>query len=400
MASKESPVVPVTGFEVERREGDESALAATAGVAAVGREQAEIQAAFIMAARNPRIEADAYIRIVTACKRPGFAEGAQYLYPRGGKNIQGPSVRYAREAARCWGNIRYGYRITDKDEENTTLEGRALDLETNVEAMASTTFRNLIQRKQKTGETKWVQPDERDYRELVAKNGAIVVRNAILQIIPPDITEDAQRVVRDTMVKAAKGEIAQDRDATLRRLALAFREFGVTAEMVEGYLGHGLDIITAEELADLRGIYASISEKQAKREDFFDVGGAKSNGEVKMPKRTGEAAEKSTQAEAPDKGESATAPAKVATAAQAPGKNGTKAWKGKILKVDLQGPSKDGVTTYTIRGEGGMVFQTADPTFGQKATDLMGQPSEIEFETGGKGPAKIVALSVGEPGDH
>ena len=231
------------------------------------REQAEIQAAFIMAINNPRNEAKAFTKIQQACKRPGFAEGALYCYPRGGNKIEGPSVKLAREQARCWGNLRYGWRVTNRDSFSTTIEGYCLDLEANSRIEQTTTIENKIFRRGQG----WITPDERDYREMVSKAGAILVRNSILQILPPDITEESMRAAKETQVKAAKGELEQDHDAATRRLALAFRDLFVTVEMLEENLGHGIDIVTPEELTELRNIYTSIRAGQSKREDHFNL---------------------------------------------------------------------------------------------------------------------------------
>jgi len=267
------------GFAVEA-DTENTALARTAGAQMAGREMAEIQAAYVMAMRNPRNEGDCYGKIVRACERPTFAEGVRYVFPRGQTQVEGPSVKFARESARCWGNIQYGYRVTDATDERTTVEGWAVDLETNARVVASLTFKNLVQRK-RSGQTVWILPDERDYRELVAKNGAVAERNAILKMLPPDVIEDALRVARETLVKAAKGEIKQDKPATIRRLVAAFRDVGVTGEMIEAKLAHALDLITEEELADLRGIFAALRDGQAKREDYFELPGHDGRGDTR-----------------------------------------------------------------------------------------------------------------------
>src|SRR5262245_56131534 len=41
------------------------------------------------------------------------AEECHYSIPRGGKQIEGPSVRLAEVVASCWGNLRIGARIVD-----------------------------------------------------------------------------------------------------------------------------------------------------------------------------------------------------------------------------------------------------------------------------------------------
>lgn len=251
----------------------------TAAVAAATREQTEIQAAMVVAHRFPRQEETCFAKVVSSCKRPSFAECARYLYSRGGNKIEGPSVRLARECARIWGNIRYGYSVVDVVGDTTFLEGWAYDLESNTRVAVGVDFKRLIFRKGRDGAAgRWIEPDERDYRELVAKNGAIVSRNAVLQLLPPDLIEDAMGTIRGTVLAAAKGEIKQSREQAARRVVYAFREHGVTQEMIEGYLDHAISLITEEDVAELRGILTAITDGQARREEFFDLSGGKGDG--------------------------------------------------------------------------------------------------------------------------
>jgi len=245
----------------------------TAG--AVAREESEVKAAIVLARANQRDEMTAFKSIMTACKRPSFAKAAMYRFPRGNSEIVGPSVDLAREMARVWGNIRYGARIVTEDDTTVHIKGFAFALETNAYVEMEDKFRKLIQRKDKhTKETKWVQPDERDLRELVNRRGAILVRNAILQLIPPDVTEDAVLRAKETMRKAAAGEVKQDRQSAIRRLVGAFDGLGVSPAMLEGYLQHSLEIVTEKEIADLRSVWKSISDGNSRREDYFTLASA------------------------------------------------------------------------------------------------------------------------------
>lgn len=242
-----------------------------AGVAAaLVREEAEIKAAVYLARQNPRDENTAFARVMKSCRRPSFAEGAQYRFPRGGQTVKGPSVQLARELARCWGNVRYGHRVVSIDADTIHIKGYAFDLETNAYVEQEDKFARLVPRKGPGG-TKWVAPDERDLRELVNRRGAILVRNCLLQLLPPDLVEEAIREVESTLTAAAKGEIKQSRDETIRRLVVAFDLLGVTPEMLAAYLGHPLETITAEEIVDLRGVYTSIKEGNTKVQDHFDL---------------------------------------------------------------------------------------------------------------------------------
>lgn len=234
---------------------------------AVAREEAEIKAAIFLARQFPRDEFKAYNKIMKTCERPGFAEDAIYSFPRSGQTVKGPSVQMAREIARCWGNIRYGLRIVSVDEDMVHIRGYAYDLETNAHVEHEDKFEKLVYRKSQG----WVKPDERDLRELINRRGAILVRNAILQVIPSDVVDAAEEKAKETLRRAAQGEISQNREQAIRRLVKAFDGIGVTVEMLEAYLKHGLDAITADEIADLRAVYKSIQDGNSRREEYFDL---------------------------------------------------------------------------------------------------------------------------------
>ena len=69
---------------------------------------AEAQGKLVIAKRFPRDEVASFAKAMQACQRKGMAEKAFYAYPRSGQTIKGPTIRFAEELARCWGNIDYG----------------------------------------------------------------------------------------------------------------------------------------------------------------------------------------------------------------------------------------------------------------------------------------------------
>ncbi len=69
-----------------------------AAAAAAEAAKARIQSAYIMALQKPRNADDARDRILKACKRPAFAERVEFSKPVGGKQIKGPSIRFAELA--------------------------------------------------------------------------------------------------------------------------------------------------------------------------------------------------------------------------------------------------------------------------------------------------------------
>lgn len=231
----------------------------------VARATEETRDMILAAKRWPRDESAVFVRAMRACDRLGFAERAEYRFPRGGKDVTGASVYLARELARVWGNLRVGFEIVSMDEQWIHVRGFAVDLEANVTFEAHDKFRRLIQRKV-GGATKWVEPDERDATELVNRHGAKAMRNAILQVIPSDLVDDALTRCAKTVEKGPSNESREER---VKRLVLAFDGVGVTTAMLEAKLGHPLGQVTSTEIVELRGIFTSIKDGNTRREEHF-----------------------------------------------------------------------------------------------------------------------------------
>lgn len=246
------------------------------GTAAVtAREQHEIQAAIISAKKFPRDENACFLKTLKCFERPSVAEGATYNFRRGKGEVAGPSVQCAREIARCWGNLRYGFRVISDDGDKVQLKGFAFDLETNSFVEIEDLFAKKVQRKNRdTSVTEWVTPDERDLRELTNKRGAIAVRNALLQILPSDFVDAALKQAAETCRAVAAKDLKVSKEDTIRRLVVAFDEIGVSSEMLEKRLGHALSLITEDEIVDLKAVWKSIHDGNSTRDEQFDVKGA------------------------------------------------------------------------------------------------------------------------------
>ena len=80
------------------------------------------------------------------------------------------------------------------------------------------------------------------------------MRNCLLHLVPPDLVEDAIKAAKETLTSDA----AKDPDEARKRLIRAFQGLGVAVADLEVYLGHPLQQITPDEIADLRGVYKSI----------------------------------------------------------------------------------------------------------------------------------------------
>jgi len=279
----------------------EMANAEAGGLGVLARREAETKASLWLATQMPRDVNQCYSEIIRACERPLMASKAAYRYPRGGTQISGPSVYLAREMARIFGHIDDGVRIVSVTDSEIHVEGYAWDMQTNNRRTKEAKFRAMVQRKDKaSGQTRWVRPDDRDLRELIGKQGAICMRNAILELMPPDFIEAALDAAFATCEKAAHGEMKADRETTIRSLVVAFNRIGVTVPMIEEYLAHPMAQLTAKELTDLRGVYASIQDGNSEVSEHFGPK-AKATDAPKPP--AGEGEQKPSEPESPAQGQ-------------------------------------------------------------------------------------------------
>lgn len=232
---------------------------------AISQQQAmaryEIEGAIIIAKKYPRNEEAAYTGIIKACRRLSFAGDSMYTFPRGGEDIEGPSVYLAREMARLWGNIRYGFDVISDDDESRVLRAWAWDVQTNTRTSADASFKKLIFRR-KGG---WQTPDERDLRELTNRHAAFAVRNALLSLMPSDFIDDALNEARKTL----NGDAQNNPDEFRKKTLLAFDGLGVTADQLSQYLGKPIANATYKELTGLRGVWSSIKDGNSKWEEHL-----------------------------------------------------------------------------------------------------------------------------------
>lgn len=230
--------------------------------AEVSRAAQEVQAALVIAKKFPRDPNTAYTKIIESCKRLSLAQRAVYKYPRGGEVVTGPSIRLAEVLAQAYGNLDFGIRELERKNGASLAESYCWDMETNLRVTKQFEVPHEIQLK---GGKKKRLTDPRDVYEHVANNGARRLRACILGVIPGDIVESAVDQCKKTVAKG-DGEPLGDR---IRKMVAAFKEFGVSQEMIEEKLGHSVDLTTAEELVDLVAVYTALKDKQAKRSDFF-----------------------------------------------------------------------------------------------------------------------------------
>ena len=278
------PLVPQTAQEIT-----------VAVQTAMSREQHTLQAILTVAAFHDRNERVSFDRAMTACERPTLAKVAMYSFPRGKKKdakgnwvdnlITGPSVRLARELARCWGSIQIECpMIVEITEDEIHIRGVGLDLVSLNRIAMEDRFRALVQRRVGRGpdaKTEWVVPDERDRRELVNRHAAMLERNIALKLLPADVVQEAVARVGRTLLKAADDSLGskEKKETALKELEDEFRAVGVTRTMLEENIGRKWTDITPTQYANLQTIRQSILDGNSRISDHFVLPASKRDGD-------------------------------------------------------------------------------------------------------------------------
>lgn len=223
---------------------------------------AEAQGKLVIAKRFPRNEVEAYAKAMEACQRPSMAQKAFYSFPRGGQTVEGPTIRFAEELARCWGNIDYGIKELSQDDGKSEMQAYAWDLETNAQSVQN--FTNPHQREQ--GKKMVTLTSQRDIYENNANMATRRLRSRILAILPSWFVEDA--------IEECKKTLAGRNDTPLidrvKKMVVAFAKMGVTQEQIEKRLKKKIETMNAEDFVEYTGIYNAIKQGESKIAEWFE----------------------------------------------------------------------------------------------------------------------------------
>ncbi len=186
-------------------------------------------------------------------------------------------IRFAELALREWGNIAYENQVVYDDELTRRINVTITDLETNTTFSASLQINKTVERKKTEGrdvlserinsygEKVFLVRATED--EIMNKQAAAIskaLRNEGLRLIPQDIIEEAIERARETVKKRDKA----DPDAARKKLADAFAGLRIMPTDLEKYLGHSLAQTSPAEIQELRSIYQTIRDGEAKWSDY------------------------------------------------------------------------------------------------------------------------------------
>lgn len=264
---------PIRGVTAREEFGATELMQAaeTAATAVAARSQAEIQARYIVAMRQPRDIETVRVRLLADCKRPGFAQVARYHKPIG-RGVEGPSIRFAEAALRHMGNVYTDCSVVFEDAERRIVRVVVADAESNIAYASEIPIDKTVERKtlkpgdaalrvrkNSKGETVYLIPATED--DLLNKQNALIsksIRTSGLRLVPGDLLEDAMTQVLETL----RTEAAKDPDAEKRRIFDAFASIGVMPDEIRLFLGHDVDRIAPAELVELRQVYSGIRDSE------------------------------------------------------------------------------------------------------------------------------------------
>lgn len=241
MAKKEIIIPEVKPVEVQVVDGNALDI----------QNRGEIDVQIATAQRYPRdLERVTREMIFKAGIDEAMAEEMIYCLPKGGKAIEGPSIRFAEMVYLSYRNCRLDVRLVgvDRKEKNVTAQATFHDLETNV----ATRMESKRRISGKGGNIF----NEDMIMTTYAAVASIARRNAILTGIDRVIWMPAYR--RACVVLS--GEAAQWQGNYDKAMGL-FKAAGVEEPAIRAALGlpmEGKIVVTAELLVSLRGAYASL----------------------------------------------------------------------------------------------------------------------------------------------
>lgn len=220
--------------------------------------KAEIDQSVATAKRYPRSIATFRQDAMTmATIDPEIAASCFYKIPRGGKSIEGPSVRLAEIVASAWGNLRFGARIIGRDSKFVTAQGVAHDTQKNVYVTKEVKRRIT----DKHGTT------FNDDMIAVTENAAcsIAFRNALFAAVPFTYTKQIYEMAKKTAIGDAKS--LKDRRHTMIE---AFSKMGVGLDQILLLVEkNGVEDIGLGEIETLLGVFTAVKDGETTIEEAF-----------------------------------------------------------------------------------------------------------------------------------
>lgn len=268
--------------------------AETSMAAVAAREQAKIQAAYIMAERHPRMWDVVRRRMLDHCNRYGFAVIARYRKPVGKelingewveKHAEGLSTQFAQVARQEMGNLSAETSVVYEDNRLRIVRAGVVDYERNTHEWREIAIAKTVEKKGKRKGAGWDPPEGREViyerqntrgesiflcvateDEVMKRQNAEISkahRDCTLRMIPKDIRDEAE-----VLIETIKREqIDRDPAAFRKKVIDSFAPEGIGPEDLMTYLGCPLDKSSKAQIAELRDLYTAIKENETTFQD-------------------------------------------------------------------------------------------------------------------------------------
>lgn len=266
----------------------------TATAAAMARAKAVVSARYEVALHKPRNWDQVRQEVVYECRRPSFAndKGALYRKPVG-NGVEGLGIRFVEMAFRCMKNVEVNTELTYEDEHKEVHRCSVTDLEANVPYATEIIVGKTVERSRPEDDGSYFRVRLNSYNkpvytvtatddDLLNKRAALqskAIRALGLRLIPGDIQNEAEQVIRQTRLDQA----ARDPDAERRRMIDAFGELNVRAVDLVEYLGHPVDRCSPTQLVELRGLYSALRDGEATWKQVMDAKADREAGQGDRP---------------------------------------------------------------------------------------------------------------------
>jgi hypothetical protein len=220
--------------------------------------RSEIDIAIATAKRYPRSVIEAKRTAQTlATLDADVAATMFYVIPRGGKRIEGPSVRLAEIMGHSWKNLRYGARTVEITTTHVVAQGVCFDLENNTQAAFEVRRRITDKQGRRYNE---------DMITVTAQAAqSIALRNAIFRIIPFSLVKS----IYDAAKQCAVGEALTMTQRRTKALEW-FAKVGVTEARILTFLERkAVEEIDIDDLVTLTGIRTAIADGETTTDSVF-----------------------------------------------------------------------------------------------------------------------------------
>ena len=191
------------------------------------------------------------------------AEACFYTLPRGGKSIQGPSIRLAEIAVSCYGNLRCGSRViqvvADGEAPHVVIQAVCHDLEKNV-AVTIEKRRRITGKKSKGGRI-----DEDDINLAANAGSAIAFRDAVFKVVPLALIKPVFEAAKKVAVGDAK-TLASRRTKCVE----TFAKMGIPKErLLQKLEKASLEEVSLDDLEVLIGLHTAIRDGDTTLDEAF-----------------------------------------------------------------------------------------------------------------------------------